>query len=250
MIQAVIVEDEKPSARRLQRMLENLGVKVRTTLHSVEEARDWFLENQHPDLIFLDIQLSDGLSFEIFEDIEIKSPIIFTTAYDEYALQAFKLNSIDYLLKPIDDEELAAAVKKFQNNHQKRGVNVSFNELKSLLNIPGSGFKKRFSIQVGQHLKLIDVSEVVCFYSENKASYLHTSGNRSYLLNGSLDKLEPELDPERFFRVSRKFLIALEAIEDILTYSNMRLEVKLKDYNGEQIIVSRERVKDFKDWLQ
>jgi DNA-binding LytR/AlgR family response regulator len=250
MIQAVIVEDEKPSARRLQRMLENLGVKVRTTLHSVEEARDWFLENQHPDLIFLDIQLSDGLSFEIFEDIEIKSPIIFTTAYDEYALQAFKLNSIDYLLKPIDDEELAAAVKKFQNNHQKRGVNVSFNELKSLLNISGSDFKKRFSIQVGQHLKLIDVSEVVCFYSENKASYLHTSGNRSYLLNGSLDKLEPELDPERFFRVSRKFLIALEAIEDILTYSNMRLEVKLKNYNEEQIIVSRERVKDFKDWLQ
>nr|WP_274704440.1 LytTR family DNA-binding domain-containing protein [Salinimicrobium profundisediminis] len=250
MIQAVIVEDEKPSARRLQRMLESLGVKVRTTLHSVEEARDWFLKNQHPDLIFLDIQLSDGLSFEIFEDIEIKSPIIFTTAYDEYALQAFKLNSIDYLLKPIDDEELAAAVKKFQNNHQKRDVNVSFNELKSLLNIPGSGFKKRFSIQVGQHLKLIDVSEVVCFYSENKASYLHTSGNRSYLLNGSLDKLEPELDPEKFFRVSRKFIIAMEAIEDILTYSNMRLEVKLKDYNGEQIIVSRERVKDFKDWLQ
>ncbi|WP_423820506.1 LytTR family DNA-binding domain-containing protein [Salinimicrobium sp. TIG7-5_MAKvit] len=249
-MQAVIVEDEKPSARRLQRMLENLGVKVRTTLHSVEEARDWFLENQHPDLIFLDIQLSDGLSFEIFEDIEIKSPIIFTTAYDEYALQAFKLNSIDYLLKPIDDEELAAAVKKFQNNHQKRGVNVSFNELKSLLNISGSDFKKRFSIQVGQHLKLIDVSEVVCFYSENKASYLHTSGNRSYLLDGSLDKLEPELDPEKFFRVSRKFIIAMEAIEDILTYSNMRLEVKLKNYNEEQIIVSRERVKDFKDWLQ
>ncbi|MGI0106538.1 LytR/AlgR family response regulator transcription factor [Salinimicrobium sp. WS361] len=249
-MQAVIVEDEKPSARRLQRMLESLGVKVRTILHSVEEARDWFLENEHPHLIFLDIQLSDGLSFEIFEDIEIKSPIIFTTAYDEYALQAFKLNSIDYLLKPIDDEELAAAVKKFQNNHQKRDVNVSFNELKSLLNIPGSGFKKRFSIQVGQHLKLIDVSEVVCFYSENKATYLHTSGNRSYLLDGSLDKLESELDPERFFRVSRKFIIALEAIEDILTYSNMRLEVKLKNYNGEQIIVSRERVKDFKDWLQ
>jgi DNA-binding LytR/AlgR family response regulator len=249
MIKSVIVEDEKPSARRLQRMLEKLEVKVVTTLHSVEEAISWFLENEHPDLIFLDIQLSDGLSFEIFENIEVKSPIIFTTAYDEYALQAFKLNSIDYLLKPIDDEELAAALQKFRNNHQAREKKVNFNELKALLNIPVSQFKKRFSIQVGQHLKLIDVSEIVCFYSENKATYLHNSSNRSYMIDSSLEKLETEINPETFFRVNRKFIIAMSAISDILTYSNMRLEVKLNGYVGEQIIVSRERVKDFKEWL-
>lgn len=249
MIQSIIVEDEKPSARRLQRMLEKLEVTVITTLHSVEEALSWFLENEHPDLIFLDIQLSDGLSFEIFENLEVKSPIIFTTAYDEYALQAFKLNSIDYLLKPIDDEELVAAIQKFKNNHLAGEKKVNFNELKALLNIPASKYKKRFSIQVGQHLKLIDASEIVCFYSENKATYLHNSSNRSYMIDSSLEKLETEIDAEKFFRVNRKFIIAMSAISDILTYSNMRLEVKLNGYVGEQIIVSRERVKDFKEWL-
>lgn len=249
MTQAIIVEDEKPSARRLQRMLENLEIEAITTLHSVAEAVTWFLQHKHPDLIFLDIQLSDGLSFEIFENVKIKSPIIFTTAYDEYALQAFKLNSIDYLLKPIDEEELAAAVHKFRKNFPTGSKEVNFEELKALLNLPTSNYKKRFTIQVGQHLKLIELSEVSCFYSENKATYIHTSTNRSYLLDCSLDKLENEVDPQKFFRVNRKFLIAMKDIEDILSYSNMRLEVKLKNYSGEQIIVSRERVKDFKEWL-
>jgi DNA-binding LytR/AlgR family response regulator len=250
MIKTVIVEDEKPAARRLQRMLEKMGVHVITTLHSVEDAAEWFLKNEHPNLIFLDIQLSDGLSFEIFEHTEVNAPIIFTTAYDEYALQAFKLNSIDYLLKPLDDEELAAALEKFKKNSFASQKQMDFRALKSLLNIAGSDYKKRFSIQVGQHLKLIDISEIVCFYSENKATYLHTNTNRSYLLDSSLDKLETEVAPQNFFRVNRKFIISIHAISDILTYSNLRLEVKLKDYNSEQIIVSRERVKDFKDWLQ
>lgn len=250
MIKTVIVEDEKPAARRLQRMLEKMGVHVITTLHSVEDAAEWFLKNEHPNLIFLDIQLSDGLSFEIFEHTEVNAPIIFTTAYDEYALQAFKLNSIDYLLKPLDDEELAAALEKFKKNSFASQKQMDFRALKTLLNIAGSDYKKRFSIQVGQHLKLIDISEIVCFYSENKATYLHTNTNRSYLLDSSLDKLETEVAPQNFFRVNRKFIISIHAISDILTYSNLRLEVKLKDYNSEQIIVSRERVKDFKDWLQ
>ncbi|UZH56880.1 response regulator transcription factor [Salinimicrobium tongyeongense] len=249
-MKTVIVEDEKPAARRLQRMLEKMGVHVITTLHSVEDAAEWFLKNEHPNLIFLDIQLSDGLSFEIFEHTEVNAPIIFTTAYDEYALQAFKLNSIDYLLKPLDDEELAAALEKFKKNSFASQKQMDFRALKTLLNIAGSDYKKRFSIQMGQHLKLIDISEIVCFYSENKATYLHTNTNRSYLLDSSLDKLETEVAPQNFFRVNRKFIISIHAISDILTYSNLRLEVKLKDYNSEQIIVSRERVKDFKDWLQ
>lgn len=249
MVQAIIVEDEKPAARRLQRMLEKLDVKVVTTLHSVEEARRWFPENEHPDLVFLDIQLSDGLSFEIFESTEVHSPIIFTTAYDEYALQAFKLNSIDYLLKPLDDEELAAALEKFKKNHFSNQKEIDFKTLKTLLNLPGSDYKKRFSIQVGQHIKLVNIEDVCSFYSENKGTYLQTCDDRTYLLDSSLEKLETELDPKTFFRVNRKFIISLKSIKDILTYSNTRLEVKLKDIDHDQIVVSRERVRDFKEWI-
>lgn len=248
MIKSVIVEDEKPAARRLQRMLEKLDVQVLVILHTVEEAVQWFSSNPSPELIFLDIQLSDGLSFGIFEAVDIKSPIIFTTAYDEYALQAFKLNSIDYLLKPIDDEELEAAVKKFRSRKALEHELPDLQLLKSLLNLP-TEYRKRFTIPVGQHLKIINVEEVCCFYSENKGTYLFTCEGRNYLLDGSLDKLEPELDPAMFFRVNRKFIIQLKSIKDILVYSNQRLEVKLNDFNGEQIIVSRERVRDFKEWL-
>ncbi len=250
MTQTVIVEDEKPAARRLQRMLEKLEVQVIATLSSVEEATNWFLQNEHPDLIFLDIQLSDGLSFEIFENVEIDCCIIFTTAYDEYALQAFKLNSIDYLLKPIDDEELETAIDKFKKTRHSWPSGLDLKNLKNLLNLPTSDYRKRFSIQVGQHLKLINTEEVSCFYSENKGTYLHTTANRSYLMDSSLDRLEPELDPEKFFRVNRKFIIRMKDIADIITYSNQRLEVKLQNFNEQQIIVSRERVKDFKEWLE
>lgn len=249
MIRSIIIEDEKPSARRLQRMLEKLKIEVITTLNGVEEAITWFQHNPHPGLIFLDIQLSDGLSFEIFENVEIRSPIIFTTAYDEYALRAFKLNSIDYLLKPIDSEELETAIIKFRDNHALQKEIQSLSNLKSLLNLPTNDYKKRFTLQVGQHLKLVNIEEVSCFYSENKGTYLHTTTNRSHLLDCSLEKLEPELDPNSFYRVNRKFLINLSNISDIVTYSNQRLEVKLKDFNEQQIIVSRERVKAFKEWL-
>ncbi|MCF6296029.1 MAG: response regulator, partial [Flavobacteriaceae bacterium] len=157
----IIIEDEKPSARRLQRMLNVLDVKAETMLHSVEESIAWFKNNEHPDLIFLDIQLSDGLSFEIFEAIEIKSAIIFTTAYDEYALQAFKLNSIDYLLKPIDEVELAKAINKYNERlPQSQPVTLDFDDIKKLLINPiDRDYKKRFSIKVGQHLKLINIED-------------------------------------------------------------------------------------------
>ncbi|NRA92066.1 MAG: response regulator, partial [Psychroserpens sp.] len=157
----IIIEDEKPSARRLQRMLSELQMEAQTMLHSVEESIEWFQNNEHPDLIFLDIQLSDGLSFEIFEAIEIHSAIIFTTAYDEYALQAFKLNSIDYLLKPIDEDELAKAVAQYKNQTiQQKSVTLDFNDIKKLLVNPiEREYKKRFSVKVGQHLKLINIDD-------------------------------------------------------------------------------------------
>ena len=249
MIQALIIEDEKPSARRLQRMLEKEELQVLGQLHSVEEALDWFQKNPHPELIFLDIQLSDGLSFEIFDKLEIRSSIIFTTAYDEYALRAFKLNSIDYLMKPIDDEELQAALEKYKRNRPAQPEVFDIGHLKALLKPGSQEFKKRFTIQVGQHLKLVNTEEVSCFYSENKGTYVHCTSNRSYLMEGSLDKLEPELDPKEFFRVNRQFIVRLGNIADIVTYSNQRLEVRLKDFSEQQIIVSRERVKGFKEWL-
>ena len=166
----IIIEDEKPSARRLQRMLKSIDVEAETMLHSVEESIEWFENNKHPDLIFLDIQLSDGLSFEIFEAIDIKSAVIFTTAYDEYALQAFKLNSIDYLLKPIDENDLKIAVEKFNGRApQKQSVTLDFNDIKKLLVNPiEHEYKKRFSVKVGQHLKLINIEDIECIYSENK----------------------------------------------------------------------------------
>jgi two-component system response regulator LytT len=247
----IIIEDEKPSARRLQRMLEKLDIQVKTMLHSVEESLDWFQNNPHPDLIFLDIQLSDGLSFEIFETIDIKSAIIFTTAYDEYALQAFKLNSIDYLLKPIDEDELAKAVKKYQERiPQKQTVQIDFNDIKKLLVNPiDREYKKRFSVKVGQHIKLINIDDIECFYSENKGTYLYCTDGRNYLLDTTLELLESELEPRTFFRINRKFFVNIHAIKDMVSYTNSRLQIKLKTYNTDDVIVARERVKEFKEWL-
>ncbi|MBA6156619.1 response regulator transcription factor [Tenacibaculum sp. S7007] len=247
----LIIEDEKPAARRLSRMLAELDIEVNTMLHSVEESINWFQKNQHPDLIFLDIQLSDGLSFEIFEEIEVKSAIIFTTAYDEYALKAFKLNSIDYLLKPIDEDELKVAVDKFKENQPKQtDLQVNIDDIRKLLINPiDRKFKKRFTIKIGQHIKIIHVDEIECFYSENKATYIQTNSNRNYLIDNSLEHWQDQLDPEQFFRVNRTFIVHINAIKDIVSYTNSRLQLKLHSYDADEIIVSRERVKDFKNWI-
>lgn len=247
----LIIEDEKPAARRLNRMLNDIGINANTMLHSVEESLNWFQKNQHPDLIFLDIQLSDGLSFEIFEEIPIQSAIIFTTAYDEYALKAFKLNSIDYLLKPIDEDELTKAVEKYKNQQLKEtDLKVNIEEIKKLLINPiDRKYKKKFTIKIGQHIKIVHVDEIQCFFSENKATYIHTHENRNYLLDGSLEFWFDQLDPEQFFRVNRTFVVHINAIKDIISYTNSRLKLILHSFNQEEIIVSRERVKDFKSWI-
>jgi two-component system response regulator LytT len=247
----IIIEDEKPAARLLQRKLEKLGFSIQSLLHSVEESIHWFEKNTHPDLIFLDIQLSDGLSFEIFDKIEIKSPIIFTTAYDEYALRAFKLNSIDYLLKPIDEDELEAAITKFQNQFQKNAVSsLDFEAIKRMLVNPvQKEYKNRFSVKIGNQIKVILIDEIECFYSENKGTYLHTNDNRDYLLDISLEQLESELNPESFYRISRKFIIPLQSIKEIQVHTNSRLKVILPTYKEDEVIVAREKVSDFKNWI-
>lgn len=249
-MKVVIIEDEKPAARRLSRMLNEIGIEPLTMLHSVEEAVNWFYNNEHPDLLFLDIQLSDGLSFEIFEEIEVKSAIIFTTAYDEYALKAFKLNSVDYLLKPIDNDELENAVNQYKNLHaatNNQGFNIE--QIKNLIAPSQKNFKKRFTVKIGQHLKMISIESIECFFSENKATHIHTIDNRSYLTDDTLEQLEDKVSPEIFFRVSRKYFVNINAIKDIISYSNSRLKIILQSYSESEIIVSRERVKDFKNWI-
>ena len=252
----IIIEDEKPAARLLQRKLGKLNIGVGVMLHSVEESIEWFSKNGHPDLIFLDIQLSDGLSFEIFEKVEIKSAVIFTTAYDEYALRAFKLNSIDYLLKPIDEDDLKIAVAKFKSllpkeEIQSQSLGIDFEQIKKMLINPfEKNYKKRFTVKIGQHLKVISIDEIECFFSENKGTYIHTFDKRDYLIECTLELLEKELDPADFFRINRKFIVPLKAIKEIVVYSNSRLKVILPSFSEEDVIVSREKVSGFKTWIE
>ncbi|GGD58689.1 LytR/AlgR family response regulator transcription factor [Muriicola marianensis] len=252
-MRVIIIEDEKPAARRLERMLTHLGIQSEQTLHSVEESLAWFQNNPHPELIFLDIQLSDGLSFEIFDLLDIRSSIIFTTAFDEYALQAFKLNSIDYLLKPIDEDELKKAVDQYrkQNDTMNPKMTIDFEDIRKMLVNPiEREYKKRFTVRVGQHLKILHADDVECFYSENKGTYAATSEGRSYLMDTTLEQLETELPPNLFFRVSRKYIVNINHIRDIISYTNSRLQIKLNKGADQEIIVSRERVRDFKLWLE
>ena len=246
----IIIEDEKPAARLLQRKVDQLGYKVSTLLHSVEEAVAWFSENQHPDLIFLDIQLSDGLSFEIFDKVKIQSAIIFTTAYDEYALRAFKLNSIDYLLKPIDEDELKTALEKFESQYAKKeSLSLNIEQIRSMFAPAEKVYKSRFTVKIGLQLKIINVDEVECFFSENKGTYIHTFDNRDYLIDTPLEILERDLCPKTWFRISRKFIVPLASVKEIVVYSNSRLKIILPTFKADEVIVSREKVSDFKNWI-
>jgi DNA-binding LytR/AlgR family response regulator len=249
-MKAVIIEDEKPAARRLNRMLNEFGIEPIAMLHSVEESINWFLNNEHPDLLFLDIQLSDGLSFEIFEEVDIKSAIIFTTAYDEYALKAFKLNSVDYLLKPIDNDELENAINQYKALHSNTSKGIlNMEQIQQLIAPTKKKYKTRFTAKIGPHIKMIAVDAIECFYSENKATNIYTIDNRTYLIEDTLEQLEEKLQPSTFFRVNRQHFININAIKDIISYSNSRLKVMLNSFKDSEIIVSRERVKDFKTWI-
>ena len=246
----VVIEDEQAASRRLIRMLEKQDLIVLASLSSVETAIEWFKNNSHPELIFLDIQLSDGLSFSIFESVHINSAIIFTTAFDAYALQAFKLNSIDYLLKPIDEDELKTSVAKYQNIHQESSLqNFDFEDIKKMLYRDKEVYKNRYTAQVGSHIKILAVSEIVCFYSENKGTYALMESGRSFLMEQTIESLVKELDPKAFFRISRKCIIQIAHISDIVAFFNARLKIEIKPEIDIDLVVSRERVKDFKLWI-
>lgn len=255
----LIIEDERPAARRLTRMLEKQELQVETAVHSVKESVEYLLSHPSPDLIFLDIQLSDGLSFEIFEHVQVDSFIIFTTAYDEYALKAFKLNSIDYLLKPIDGEELEQAVDKFKKLFNKENYKkdhattinpADLQQIAALLQTSTITYKTRYTAKVGEHIKLFTSDEIQLFYSENKGTYINLPNGRNYLIDSKLELVDTELDPNKFFRISRQAIICIDAITDIIAYTNSRLKIKIESFKEFDLIVSREKVKNFKNWLE
>lgn len=245
MIKTLIIEDEKPAARRLERMLSTFPeLEIQKIIHSVEDGIQWLSENEHPKLIFSDIVLGDGLSFDIFEKIPTKSFIIYTTAFDQYTLKAFKLNSIDYLLKPIDEEDLTKAIDKFKSFIPSGEITPSY-EVKSMLGKEKTTLS-RILVKIGYNLKIVMTSEVSCFYSENKIVYLQTA-ERSFPTDFSLEELENVLDELQFFRVNRQFMINLNYIKSIHTSPIYKVEMTCQP--DAEITVSRDRVKDFKDWL-
>ena len=245
-MKAVIIEDELPSARRLERLLQDFNIEIVATLNSVKSSILWFQKNEQPNLIFLDVQLSDGLCFEIFKTIKITSKIIFTTAFSNYSIKAFDYNSVSYLLKPINKQKLGEAILKAQKLHQKE---TDFEQFKKLIsNYKTENYKESFTVKVGKKIKIFKADEITCFYSFDNSTYLNTfQGN--YIINHSLTSLESDLNPHIFFRVNRTFIINKNAIKDIIAYSNSRLKLILDSYNEQEIIVSRERVKDFKVWI-
>jgi len=248
----VIIEDEPQAAQRLETVLKELEphCAILAKIDSVKRSIQWLAENAMPDLIFMDIQLADGLSFEIFDKHEVKSPVIFTTAYNEYALKAFKVNSIDYILKPVDKDELKAAIEKFR---RLTGSTVSqskiIESIGHAMQMLTRKYKERFMIKVGEHLKTIDVDNILYFYSQEKATFCHTTEGRNFIIDFTLEQLEEMLDPAKYFRINRKYFVRSNALQDIISYTNSRLKLNLKGSQDNDVIVARERVQEFKDWL-
>ena len=247
----VIIEDEPPAARRLEKMLQrtNPNIECLAKIESISSARKFFENAPEIDLIFMDIQLADGISFEIFSYCEIKAPIVFTTAYDDYMLQAFKVNSIDYLLKPIDQEDLNKAFEQYQSyTHQH--TPLSHSTISQLLSsIQQKSYKERFLIKSGQHLSVIQIAEIAYFFSEDGYVQLVTKENKKHLIEYNLDQLLEMIDPKVFFKINRKFILNIDCINKINSYFNSRLKLSLKPNCPAEVIVSRERVSDFKQWL-
>lgn len=248
----LIIEDEKPAAIRLQRLLQKHfpDADIYQNIDSIKSAIHWFNNNTKPDLLFLDIQLADGLSFEIFKQVKVDSPVIFCTAYDQYAIKAFDLNSVDYLLKPIDPQDLDKAIVKYQERFQDKGDNsFDFAKLESLLNAKNQDFKERFVVKVGDKIKAIPTVDIAFFYSENRATFAQDFNGKSYLIDFSLDQLLELLNPKKFYRLNRRYIACFDSIEDMRAYSNSRLKLILKNCGDRDILMSREKLSDFKKWL-
>lgn len=252
MMRAIIIEDEPRAARRLKSLINEVdaSIEILASLESVGEAKGFLQGQTKIDVIFSDIQLADGLSFEIFENLESIPPTIFTTAYDQYAIKAFKNNGIDYLLKPITAQDLATALAKLQNLTKPKALDTStLSALAEQLNGTKKSYKERFMVKVGQHIKSISCQDIHAFYSLEKATYILTKDQRNYIVDYPLDHLESIINPENFFRINRKFILQINAPFEITAWTNSRLKITLPGYDAEMIIVSRHRTKEFKHWL-
>lgn len=245
----LIIEDEQAAVRRLHKLLSDINIPYTVTgeIGSIESAVDWLNHNPSPDLIIMDIHLADGSSFEIFEKVQIEAPVIFATAYDEYALKAFKVNAIDYLLKPIKENELEAAIQKASTKTKKEDTGDDL-----IHKLEEAGFirkAKRLLVRMGQTIKLIDLDQVAFFYSKDKISFAVLPGNKRYPLDQSLDHIEQMVDPLHFFRINRQFIVKMESIDEMIAYSKSRVKLKLNPPTEEDAIVSKERSPEFKKWL-
>lgn len=245
----LIIEDELPAAERLKKLIAEVetNCEILGILPSVKSSVKWLRENPSPDLIFMDIHLSDGHSFEIFQEIAVVCPVIFSTAYDQYALEAFKVNSIDYLLKPVKKEELIRSFEKYKgltglNTHQ-------INALLKQLSNTNKDFQRRIIIRYGDTIKMVEISEVAYFYTEEKINFLCTKTNLKYPIDQNLDELESILDPKQFFRINRQFIVNIHAIDKMLAWSKSRVKIILKPICELETIVSTERSPHFKEWL-
>ena len=249
-VTAVIIEDEKLAAQRLESMLSKIqpNIKIWGVMGSIEEAVDFFQKGIKIDLVFLDIHLSDGSSFNIFDKVEIEAPIIFTTAYDQYALKAFKVNSIDYLLKPISEGDLRSALNKLMSIAQKSD-SADIDKLISTIRDQKPTYKQRFLVSYGSQIKSIQVKDAAYFYAENKMIFLASRQGQKYITDETMDRLENSLDPTEFFRVNRSFIIGIHAIKQMHTYSRSRIKIELLPKCEKECVVSTEKCADFKVWL-
>jgi len=253
-MKVLIVEDEKAAVRRLRNLLEEVEplIEVAGITDTIKSTVSWIRDHDPPSLAFFDIQLADGISFDVFDHVELECPVIFTTAYDQYALRAFEVNSIDYLLKPIDKEKLDRALRKFLKlTHAEKSTVIDPNTLLEVREmIRTGGYKERFVVKYGDHLRSIPIHEISYFKSESKATFLVTHDGKKFLTDHSLDQVDRMTDPLQFFRINRKYIIRIDSIQDIISYSNSRLRLKLKSVDDPDMIVAREKVGEFKNWLE
>jgi DNA-binding LytR/AlgR family response regulator len=245
----LIIEDERLAAEKLKKLLIDTGmdIDVLDVLETVEGSINWLTSNPSPDLILMDIQLDDGVCFEIFESVKVNVPVIFTTAYDEYAIRAFKVNSIDYLLKPIDQEALEKALEKYLTIY--KGQDIPHEKINDLYDHLVKKYKSRFFVKIGLHYHTIPVEDVACFFIQERGTFIKTIIGKNYDLDYSLDQIQKMVDPEQFYRINRNYIINLDSITDIIGYSSNRLRVKLKSFDHLDLIVSRDKTSDFKKWL-
>ena len=252
----LIVEDEELAVKKLQKTLSSVepDANVVAVTDSIKSTVEWLRENEQPDLILMDIELADGQSFEIFNLTEVKSPVVFTTSYDEYALKAFKVNSIDYLLKPVQKEDLQKSLHKFKSlafrqREQKDGVSME-NIIRELQHrLQPKEYRKRFLVKNGQKLVSIEVDDIRYFFSDGRLNFFKTADNKKFVVDYTMDELEDMLDPEKYFRTSRSFYVSINSIEKIDDYFGNRLILQLKPSVDKEALVSREKVSDFKKWM-